>query len=213
MEQILGHRSGGVLVRSPLQFANAALGGRVAGLVTAIAATTLTDANANWVTNVPAGHSLQDGKLVSVHSAGAPTVQRFNVVAAAGTANTVLTMIQAWTPSNPSVGDDYFIQAAAESGSATGGTASTLTDSTKAWTVNCWMGFFVCVNNSFNRILSNTATVLTVEGVFNTNPAASHAYAIVMPLVGNYSDLQRGHSRGIGQWGGFGGDGSNSNDV
>jgi hypothetical protein len=122
-------------------------------------------------------------------------------------------MLQNWQPSNPSVGDDYFLFWPADSGSATAGTASTLTDGAKVWTVNCWMGFFVCVNNSFNRILSNTATVLTVEGTFLTNPAATHAYGIVSPLVPNYSDLQRGHSRGIGQWGGFGSDGSNTNDL
>ena len=42
-------------------------------------------------------------------------------------------------------------------------TATTLTDSTKSWTTNQWTGHMVAVGTVFGVVLSNTATVLTVD--------------------------------------------------
>jgi hypothetical protein len=213
MEQLLGHRSGGTLKNQPLQFANAASGGRVAGIATAMAAASMTDTTANWVTNVPAPHNTQNGKGVFAHGGTLPGATAFQFDTVSATADQALTLTANWQTTPTGAGWDYFLVPLADLGTVTAETTTTLTDSTKAWVVNCWMGFFVAVGTAINRILSNTATVLTVESVFLVTPSNGNAYGILMPWQMNYSDYQRGHSRGIGQWGGFGGDGSNTSDV
>src|SRR4030095_4135238 len=56
------------------------------------------------------------------------------------------------------------------SGTATAGTTSTLTDSSKSWEVNQWAGGYVAIvagaeATHYRRILSNTPTVLTLNRV------------------------------------------------
>jgi hypothetical protein len=82
-----------------------------------------------------------------------------------------------------------------DGGTASSGTATTLTDSTKNWKVNQWVGKVLRLTagtgaNQERRILSNTATVLTIDGrsastdapldrrVFATNPDATSQYVI-----------------------------------
>lgn len=50
-----------------------------------------------------------------------------------------------------------------DTGTATGTTATTLTDSGKAWTTNAWAGHVVVSAGVYGVIISNTATALTVD--------------------------------------------------
>ena len=52
---------------------------------------------------------------------------------------------------------------AGEQGTATGITATTLTDSGKAWATNVWAGKQVVIGSVIGTVISNTATVLTVD--------------------------------------------------
>jgi hypothetical protein len=70
-----------------------------------------------------------------------------------------------------------------DAGIATSGAASTLTDSTKAWTTNQWTNFVVRILHGTGRgqtriIASNTATALTVQLPWTTNPDNTSVFAI-----------------------------------
>jgi hypothetical protein len=59
-----------------------------------------------------------------------------------------------------------------------GATLGTFTDTTKAWTVNQWRGFFVLHNNNYRAIISNTADTLTyAQGI----TISGTAYSILHP--------------------------------
>jgi hypothetical protein len=70
-----------------------------------------------------------------------------------------------------------------DAGTATAGAASTLTDSTKAWTTNRWTNYVVRILHGTGRgqtriIASNTATALTVQLPWTTNPDNTSVFAI-----------------------------------
>ncbi len=70
-----------------------------------------------------------------------------------------------------------------DAGIATSGAASTITDSTKAWTTNQWTNFVVRILHGTGRgqtriIASNTATALTVQLPWTTNPDNTSVFAI-----------------------------------
>jgi uncharacterized repeat protein (TIGR01451 family) len=70
-----------------------------------------------------------------------------------------------------------------ETGTATSGAATTLTDTSKNWTLNQWAGHKVFILNNtgvgqLGDIVSNTATTLTVSLNWITNPALNSRYAI-----------------------------------
>lgn len=74
---------------------------------------------------------------------------------------------------------------AAFTGTATSGGASTLTDTTQAWTVNGFTNYNVTITQGtgigqVRRIASNTATVLTVDTAWGTNPDATSKYSIYL---------------------------------
>lgn len=93
----------------------------------------------------------------------------------------------------------------ADSGTATGAqTSTTLKDTTKAWTVNAFIGYFVKLtggtgSGEWREIISNTADTLTVAAWDTTPVAASTTYQItefstrlVAPVDGYY--LITGHA-------------------
>jgi hypothetical protein len=69
-------------------------------------------------------------------------------------------------------------------GMATAGASTTLTDSAKSWVANRWAGAYVKIiggtgrNNQPQRITSNTGTVLTIAGTWETNPSTDSQYVI-----------------------------------
>lgn len=77
-----------------------------------------------------------------------------------------------------------------DSGTATAGAAATLTDSGKAWGTNMWSGSTTSAmhwmvkitggtgSGQIKQIQSNTATVLTVDGNWVTNPSTDSTYII-----------------------------------
>lgn len=74
-----------------------------------------------------------------------------------------------------------------DTGTATSGGASTLTDTTKAWTANQHAGRALKIVSGtgagqVRRIASNTATVLTVDAAWTTNPDATSVYQILDDL-------------------------------
>lgn len=138
------------------------------------AATTLTDTRKNWEVNRWRGHLVTaDGKLGVVSSNTA----------------TVLT-VPSWNGGTPAANSAYEIappyREAKDGGVATGSTATTLTDTTKAWTVNAYAGRMVYAKLhgqllSRGFILSNTATALTIVAWEGGTPAATASYVIDDP--------------------------------
>ncbi len=73
-----------------------------------------------------------------------------------------------------------------DTGTATAGANSSLTDSTKSWTTNAYSGQMLHLtggtgSGQYRKILSNTATALTIEATWATNPSTDTTYEIVNP--------------------------------
>ena len=70
-----------------------------------------------------------------------------------------------------------------ELGTASAGAASTLTDSTRAWEVNSFARRMVAIVSGtgagqYRYVVSNTATILTVDAAWTTNPDTTSEYEI-----------------------------------
>lgn len=70
-----------------------------------------------------------------------------------------------------------------DAGTASAGAATTLTDSSKAWSTNRWTGAYVQItagtgSGQRRRIASSTGTVLTVDRAWGTTPDATSVYAV-----------------------------------
>lgn len=69
-------------------------------------------------------------------------------------------------------------------GKATAGASSTITDSAKSWVTDRWANAWVRiisgtgVRNTPKKILSNTGTVLTIDGTWETTPSTDSLYVI-----------------------------------
>ena len=77
-----------------------------------------------------------------------------------------------------------FSTTALDSGTATAGAASTLTDGGKSWTVNGYANQVVYITGGtgagqLRNITSNTGTVLTVSDAWGTNPDNTSTYQIL----------------------------------
>lgn len=70
-----------------------------------------------------------------------------------------------------------------DSGTATSGAAGTLTDTGKAWATNGWVGWMVKITSGtgsgqVKQVKTNTATVLTLQGNWVTNPDNTSVYTL-----------------------------------
>ena len=68
-------------------------------------------------------------------------------------------------------------------GSASAGAATTLTDASRAWTVNQWSNTLVKIISGtgagqYRIVTSNTASILTVNAAWTTNPDATSVYEV-----------------------------------
>ena len=77
----------------------------------------------------------------------------------------------------------YTSYSALDTGTATAGGATTLTNSAETWTVNEWAGYELLITSGTGigqarTIASNTATELTVSAAWGTNPDATSVYRI-----------------------------------
>lgn len=78
----------------------------------------------------------------------------------------------------------YFSSTALDSGTATAGAASTLTDGGKTWTTNAYAYKVLKITggtgaNQIRTIASNTGTVLTVTEAWDINPDNTSTYQII----------------------------------
>ena len=78
----------------------------------------------------------------------------------------------------PAIKDTYY-----DSGTASAGAATTLTDATKAWTADQWINSQVRITagtgiGQIRMITDNDGTVLTVASAWTTNPDATSTYKI-----------------------------------
>lgn len=79
---------------------------------------------------------------------------------------------------------------AGDTGTSTGVTGTTLTDSGKAWTTNAWTGHIVVSGGVYGVVLSNTATALTIDRW--SAPATPGGAAGSTPSTGTYVILPGG---------------------
>jgi hypothetical protein len=126
----------------------------VRSIATAGTTTTLTDSTANWNTDEWVGRWL-------FITSGTGEGQLRNISA---NTQTQLTWVTVGTA--PTTTSRYTIEAM-DAGTATAGSATTLTDSTQAWTVDKWKNQMVYIVSGtglgqFALIASNTATALTL---------------------------------------------------
>ena len=158
-----------------VQYKNPTLGNT--GTCTAsVSATVLTDTNKAWRGNQWLGYTV---KVIS--GAG------YNFPESVITSNTATTLVVSggygFTPDTTSkyiIRDTFGVPT-----TVTNTTNAVITDTTKAWTANMWSGFKVRINGGEGMslempITSNTATALTITGVFTTAPVAnSSVYTII----------------------------------
>lgn len=146
------------------------------GTVTAHTGTSLTDGAhgvdvASWITDQWVGY------WVFLYSGtGAGQIRQIT----SNTSNT-LNWSSAMSP-HPSTTSRYLILGF-DAGTATAGTSTTLTDSTKAWTTDRWKNYVVRILfgtglGQTRIIASNTATALTVQNAWTTTPSTDSVFAI-----------------------------------
>lgn len=84
----------------------------------------------------------------------------------------------------PTVWATYFSKDSYGSGT---GALNKMTDSTKAWSTNEWAGYYVCDDTeTYFKIISNTATVLTVSGTPSSGDYAVGKYWLAKSKYRNY---------------------------
>lgn len=100
-----------------------------------------------------------------------------------------------------------------DAGTATAGASTTLTDSTKSWATNRWANYAVRIVHGTGRgqirtIASNTATVLTVQNAWDTNPSTDSVFVIqgdadkiYMMSGGNAGILMHNMDSHVATWG------------
>lgn len=145
------------------------------GTATAGAATTLTNSNRSWTTNIHAR------RLIHIVSGTGAGQYRF---VSSNTA-TAITVNAAWT-TNPDATSIYEISGvfADLASAATNTTNATITVGTGTpWTVNQWANYQVRIVGGTGAgqilpITSNTSSVLTMTGVFATAPDSTSYYVI-----------------------------------
>ena len=98
------------------------------------------------------------------------------------TGNTTTTLTWASSGTAPDSTSRYLILGF-DAGIATSGASTTITDSTKSWSVNRWANYAVRILDGTGAgqvrpIVSNTATVITIVGSWTTNPDSTSVYAI-----------------------------------
>ena len=89
-----------------------------------------------------------------------------------------------------------------DAGTATGGTSNTLSDTTKNWDENIWIGVFIEITGGtgvgqINRVKSNTSNTITVYNDWTTAPDTTSTYRIfglndldkILDKVGVYTHI------------------------
>lgn len=141
------------------------------GFATSGSPTTLVDSTKNWFVNQWAGYRV---RVISGTGEGTES---------AITANTVDTLTLTTPGFTADATTRYIIMDTF--GIATAGAATTLTDTTKNWTVNMWAGKRIYITAGTGQdqeftILSNTATAITITAAaWTTTPDTTSCYTIL----------------------------------
>ena len=146
------------------------------GKATAATSNTLTDTNRAWTVNALAGGTVNI-------TAGTGIGQSKAI--ASNTANAI-TLVATFSPT-PDTTSVYTITM---TGTATAGAATTVTDSTKTFVTNALAYCRVVLTSGTGigqerNILSNTATVITVDQAWGINPSTNTTYSIVATWAAN----------------------------
>jgi hypothetical protein len=156
------------------------------GTATAGAATTLTNSGATWGTNQLVGAVC---KITGGTGSGQTKIIKSNTL-------TVLTFYGNWhtTPDNTSTYAIY-VGTPSETGIATAGSTTTLTQSSASWVTNMWAGFIVEITagtaaGQITTITSNTGTVLTFPAI--TAPDNTSKFVIYKQTSVNASNKSAG---------------------
>ena len=93
-----------------------------------------------------------------------------------------------------------------DGGTATGGTTTTLVDSSKSWRTNVFAGKMLAVTNGTNTdtfwtVLSNTATTITITGTAPVAFNSTSVYEVRGVLLGNWSDTISAWNDPATMWG------------
>lgn len=120
--------------------------------------------------------------VISAGTLAAGSFRVFDVATMAWQANLSITGLPATLGTDGKFAQAFIMSYLYDTGSATSGSTTTLTDTTKAWTVDYWKGYFCNIidgtgEGQLVKILSNTSTVLTFETAIIA-PAASSIYEI-----------------------------------
>lgn len=108
--------------------------------------------------------------------------KRWDIATAAWSNLSITTLPATWGTDGrmvtPAILDTFY-----DSGTASAGGATTLTDGTKAWTADQWINSQVRITGGtgigqIRRITDNDGTVLTVASAWTTNPDATSTYKI-----------------------------------
>jgi hypothetical protein len=146
------------------------------GIATGGTATTLVDAthgvdSAAWKTNEWAGY------YVYVYSGAAEgLIRKID-------SNTETTLTWTGNASPHTNATSRYLILGFDAGTASSGASTTITDSTKAWEVNRWVNYKVCILFGTGRgqsrvISSNTSTAITVQNAWSVSPDSTSVYAI-----------------------------------
>lgn len=124
------------------------------------------------------------------------------VYAVAGLTNTVITtadvtqfILEAEEEVDRLTNTTYWAEE--DSGTATGNTSTSLSDSSKTWTTNTYANEYLWLYGGtglgqMKKIVSNNATALTVESAWGTNPGANTTYRIIHTGVNPHIDSTEG---------------------
>lgn len=142
------------------------------GYATSGSLTTLVDTNKNWSNNQWAGYRFRINSGTGVGS---------EIAIISNTSNTLTYTAQSFTPditTQYKIMDSYGLLT-----TVTNVTNAVLTDTTKAWSTNQWAGRRVRIISGAGAgvegtITSNTATALTIAGVFSVAPDTTSNYVI-----------------------------------
>lgn len=142
------------------------------GVASSGTTTTLTDLTKQWKVNDPK----IVGKWVRIYSGTGKNQIRLIV------SNTATSVTWVNPATAPDATSRYLIDGF-DAGTATAGAASTLTDSTKAWTTNRWRNYTVRIVAGTGAgqnlpIVSNTGTVITLYKPWAVTPDATSQYVI-----------------------------------
>lgn len=139
----------------------------------------------------------------------AGVIRSYDIATGTLTSLTTTGLPATWGTDGRLVGTPSYVGAFA-TGTATAGGATTLTNSTKAWTTNQWSNYQVRITagtgiGQVRSIASNTGTVLTVSAAWTTNPDATSQYAIegnddYLYLLGNGAVTMYRYSISANTW-------------